>query len=255
MIAYQKIETVANDDSLPTYTPTPEGVAMGNTPNWIMLLDPDYISSTAVKNRVFKDSMLTTKRTPTTVTSSNGQTLLKSNAFDDLLMLGDAGVDKTSFSTVFVAKPTARTSDQSLQSVVSAKKYNNGAGNTFNIAFSAAATHLVFTRTGYVSDLNRILSYKSPNGGFSNSLNVFVVTYSVKNGLSMRVNGEQVAKLNNVPELDNQYKAGEWSVLQGALGEYGMIGMLNTDLSDPQNKFYLNSIEQFLMSKYGITTP
>lgn len=256
MITYQRINTELNDQSLATYVPTPEGLAMGNAPNWALLLDSDYITTTEMRNRVVKNSLVPLHYSTATVTTKTVGSNTLFTAASQLVLRASPSValSQTEWSVVFVAQPKARTGGVK-HGIVTGISSSTALGKTINVGFSAGTGAIIVSKYGSVNDTDRLLSYSKTTGAYSDALNVFVVTFSTTNGLAIRVNG--VLKASNTDAASKaactaQMGEGEWAAFNSAEGDYGMLGILNSDLSDAKNKPYLDSIEQFLLNKYSV---
>lgn len=108
-----------------------------------------------------------------------------------------------------------------------------------------------------------LIAYKGTNvsqriyhaGSYLNQTNLYAVTFSTQNGISLRVNGQQVAvnaaDTNAVTNPNLPVRIfGNFTLSGGFQGKIGTSFLCNVDLLKDTDS--LSKIESYLMTKYGI---
>jgi hypothetical protein len=260
MIRYQKLQGVNFDSStaLTSIDITPEGKAMGAVPGWQMLIDPDYMVSGAPRNRALPNSVTSSSRSINTGTFPNGQTSMKIDAPTDgitTIMPQDVAFNKTAWSVFVVIREDAEmTMDTAFfRSITSAPS------GSLSLRLGTSSTGVVggdrsinvwegttTTRVAYV-----------PEKIFAGRTVLHMVTFSIRDGLSIFTNGKKVSSNpDDKRPLDQGDGAGEWRMFYSSnmVADVGMAGVLSIDLAQPENSGHRRAIERFLMEKYGIAS-
>ncbi|RUR51426.1 hypothetical protein [Vreelandella populi] len=252
MRRYQMLQGVrVPNSSLPSIEITAEGRAMGAIPFWNTMLDPNYVSGGKVRNRAVKATLQeNTDGTPPTFGEfPNGE-----RAFSQIVTPLNRSAAATDMNpnrwTVFVVQrgdASAPASREVLRTVagVGAGEFSprmgiNASGDRASIYKSSSDAAL---RLGY-----------TPESNYLNRTVLLMFTFSIERGLAIFENGELVASApDDVQPLTAGYSAGEYAWHRQMAGLVGMAGLLDADLSAPENAGYRRAIERFLMTKYGIS--
>ncbi|ALH95600.1 hypothetical protein [Acinetobacter equi] len=250
MITYQIIEGAKASKNAKKFTPSPEGVAMANIPGWELLIDPDHVTSSTVQNRCIRNTFCELVSGSINLgTFANGQKAFNPTDALPIRINPNLEFPIDAWSLIFVAKPDVKTGVD-LNTIITANTYTADK-ITPSVAFSASTTTFRIMKGGALSDLERRLTY-TPSVPLSEKVSVYIVTGSIANGLAIYQDGVLVASNSNKDLINDQWQAGEWNILRGARGLFGMIGLLSIDLNDPLNAEYRNQMNDFLMQKYAI---
>lgn len=260
MIRYQKITGVSiGDNSLPTVHQTPEGRAMAAIPGWKMLIDPDYATSTGVRNRA----------APSSVAPLPGGDLFLGEfengapAFaipdDESGQIGapipGCDINPEGFSFFWVVSDFAgqagrhyvlRTLEQEegviAPSIAMVRFAEEDWVTVYEDSVNATGrpVRLNLTLTG-----SERLTLSTPR--------LIMVTFSTAHGLSIYVDGEMKASdPSDTRPLNFGFNGDELAAFISLRAKMGMAGLLNIDLNAPENTGHRRAIEKFLMDKYGI---
>lgn len=260
MFRFQRINGVRldNTNGLPTVQRTPEGIAMGAVPGWLELLDPDYCDPVAltVRNRARSRMHFSAQGgngLPLDTFPGNATAFAPSDGVITRIDSSGVAMDPTRWSFFAVVMPSTSSSSD----------HNNLVRGSDNVSIGEdVGLRIQISR---VSGALSVLSYSpfvSPNPiriGYSSDLiakgtpTLVMLTFSTRDGLSIFENGVLVAQnVTDKRPLTQGWQAGNRAYLRGCRGLYGMIGMLNLDLGWYEHTAYRQSIEQFLLTKYGI---
>lgn len=260
MIRYQKVSGVnlENSNGLPTIKRTPEGIAMGAVPGWSMMYDPDYTGPDLyIRNRAVPNRLSPGLNAVGITSFDNGTPAFLASDASTLRIEPQTGdVDPDRWSVFFVVQDYATTSGYRQNIIVpvagstlgevclniALNPYDNGR----LVVYSTTSYSSVETEAGRIGyDANLVSTSISPQ--------LFIVTFSIENGLTIRRNGVQVAvEANDRRPLTAGFSKQEMRLFYGLRGKYGMTGVINTDLSATENAGHLRAIESFLLGKYGI---
>lgn len=253
MLAYQVVDGATAGKNAQTFNPTAEGKAMAHVPGWMMFLDPDYVLQNGVQNRCIKDGVAeyVAGTSAKIAKFANGKNAFNPTNTNQLRLNPNFDFPRDAWSLIFVAKPDVKTPPD-LNTIITSNTYKSGSVRV-GVAFSSSTLTLRVMENGGITDDKTRLTYTPSNDvPLSESESVYIVTGSTKNGLSIFKNGALVASNSNVDLIQEEWRAGEWHVLRGARGLFGMIGLLAIDLSDPVNNIFRNQINDFLMCKYAL---
>lgn len=253
MLAYLEIEGATAGKDAQTFKPTSEGLAMAHVPGWVMLLDPDYIDSKGVLNRCVKGNVAAYMNATTAnlAAFTNGQTAFNPIDSKQLRINPDIDFPTDAWSLVFVAKPDVK-AIADMNMIVTSNEYSTETVKV-GVGFHPSSGSLRVMKSGALSTLGVRMIYSPESGLLSDFESVYIVTGSTKNGLSIYKNGVLVASNQDTSAVTEGWQAGEWHVLRGARGLFGMIGLLSIDLNDQINEGFRNQINGFLMEKYEIS--
>lgn len=250
MITYQIIEGAKASKNAKKFTPSPEGVAMANIPGWELLIDPDHVTSSTVQNRCIRNTFCELFSGSINLGAfENGQKAFNPTDAFPIRINPDLDFPVEAWSLVFVAKPSVK-SVADLNTIVTANNYIAD-DIVPSVGFGSSTTTLRVMKSGALADLSIRLNYNSASP-LADASAVYIVTGSITNGLSIYKNGVLVANNADKSQFNSQWQAGEWHILRGARGLFGMIGLLSIDLNDPLNAEYRNQMNDFLMQKYAI---
>ena len=240
-------------------TRTPEGVAIGGIPDWECLIDPAYMISEMNARQRAKPQSGATILAPTTLSQfSAGQP-----AFSHAWVSGAAASGATTPQNAEI-NPEAFTFFGVFQNAQLGKSSNPRALFFPTVAADDTAkrqVRVMLTRdtgtfavySGEVSSANRIAGYTSMDLVNMQAPKLFAATFSTTNGWGLHINGVEVARnAQSVTPVDSAYKAGEWCFYRENYGLAGMSGLINRDLSLPENTGFMKELSKFLMDKYGI---
>lgn len=250
MIRIQKLSGVSvENNDLPTITRTAEGLALGHIPNWIALLDPAYRVGAGFRNRALPNNTLTPKTG-----------VLGAGAFPNAQPSFAVTSDSESVST-FDINPNQWT----VFAVIHLQ--NNGIGGARKILsplspnMGGIGMQIIIRTSGqivlYESDTNEPIRITGPTL-IDNAVNLIMFTFSTDEGLKCYQNGTLFsAEPTDRRPLNQHYLAGTLDVFEGnpANGtlNYGLVGVLNTDLGKAENAGYRSAIVNFCKTKYGIS--
>ncbi|WP_206339945.1 hypothetical protein [Klebsiella quasipneumoniae] len=240
-------------------TRTPEGAAIGGIPDWECLIDPAYmISEMNVRQRA-KPQSGATLQAPTTLSQfsagqpafshawvvgaeTTGATMpqnasINPQAFTFFGVFQNAQLGKSS-SPRPLFYPTVAADDTTKRQVRVTLGRDDG---TFGVY------------SGNPSPATRIAIYTSADLVNMQAPKIFAATFSTTNGWGLHINGVEVARnAQSVTPIDSAYNAGEWCFYRENYGLAGMSGLINRDLSLPENTGFMKELSKFLMDKYGI---
>lgn len=257
MIKYQKVSGVTLDSSsgLPSITSTPEGLAMGSVPGWAVFIDPDYSDGTSVRNRAIANTVPALSD-PADFTQINGQTAFNLTEVNPSQIESPGGdINPDRWTVFFVSSDTSEHPNTTRQHVVTPYV---AASDVVCLHISVVNTTSAVAVTIYEnSERSAGQPYRlaHENSGLDSSdPSLIMCTFSIERGLSIFKNGEMVAdEPNDLRPLNYGTKGDEYAMMMYRLCKQGMAGILNTDLSAPENTGHRRAIEKFLMSKYGIS--
>lgn len=264
MIKYQRISGVSISEGaeLPSITSTPEGRAMGAVPGWQAMIDPAYSNPLELSalNRATGDQCPVTVISSMTIGQMSGNPSFDLRSSDDSkrAFINPNGVNLdpnrwTVFSVVnYGAKPPeavsggqwiirAANTDVPPDSLYLSVAVPNGTGNAF------------YVQEGSTGSPERIVGNLSPSLLERNTPTLLMATFSVERGLTIYDNGKQIARNeSDTRPLTYALEGSELRFFQEGYSEYGMSGVINQDLSAPENTGHRRAIEKFLMTKYDI---
>lgn len=242
----------------------PEDVALGDIPDWAILIDPSYtagVSTDRVYNRVTNTPLVNVDA------ETDNARPLPMGAFAN----GQRAFAPATGSLLSIKSPVAINPRQ--HTFFSVMNHGESGNNLRHIAAPlsahAAASPGLSPRYGVRRDVSSLRIWprgtSDDNGPYR--LNAAVApalagrtallawTFSTEKGFTARVNGVQVgANPDDRAPLTSGFGAGQWRMFSFMTGLVGMSGLINRDLSAVANARYLFSLEAFLMQKYGIST-
>lgn len=256
MIKYQRISGVSiqGATALPLVNITPEGKAIGGLPEWATFIDPDYSEVSSVRNRALPKSVLQNTSTFGTDIVKNtvgGNTFI--NTVENPATLtgkfGDVNADEWTFWFVFfgiqegslsvrqdIFTPTNEESGVIAPRIV----LNTETGSVMIYENSVRAAGQPVRLRHYMD-----LSISSPT--------LIECTFSIRKGLSIIKNGTVVeTEPDDRRPLSRTFLGSNMRSLSRAVGNFGMMGHLNCDLSLPENTGHRLRLERFILEKYGI---
>lgn len=258
MIKYQKISGIKIDpkSTLKKIEATPEGKAMGAIPGWSLFLDPNYASETQnwVRNRALPSTVSRARTGTVSVGEFPGG------------QKGLVATDEAPFNTIC---KTVINPNECSGFVVA--KFEEGATNALRVIRAEPSLHgwgvhfganLAGTELRFWDSTDNspgaagvaLGGELNPNLLERDSPSLVMFTFSTSRGLALYDNGVEVARDAG---LNQPFESGigeaDVVVYQNSRGLLGIAGLINLDLSAPEHTGYRRSIEQFLMTKYGIS--
>ncbi|AUC26145.1 hypothetical protein A9493_01195 [Klebsiella pneumoniae] len=240
-------------------TRTPEGVAIGGIPDWECLIDPAYMISGMTARQRAKPQSGATLLTPTTLSQfSAGQP-----AFSHAWVSGAATSGATTPQNASI-NPEAFTFFGVFQNAQLGK--SSAPRPLFYPTVAADDTtkrqvRVMLTRdtgtfavySGEPSAATRIAGYTSLDLVNMQAPKIFAATFSTTSGWGLHINGVEVARnAQSMTPVNSAYNAGEWCFYRENYGLAGMSGLINRDLSLPENAGFMNALHKFLLNKYSI---
>lgn len=251
MINYQIAAgfTLPQPNNLSRIVLTPEGKAMGGVPGWNTMIDPAYLVSGSPLNRASGQLALVDGEA-TVGSFSNGEPAFTYSGASYEIKPQNAisGSEWTLFSVL----------DLSLTS---------GSFNLIIPTITVDGVSQIGLRAAVIGSTGNLFVYPgsgnndprlSTEGGlFNNRLTLVMITFSITAGLAIWSDGNLIATApTDKRPLTAGISSDQWSLFrrnQVDSGRVGMTGILNTDMSLPENAGYRRAIERFLMTKYGIS--
>ena len=250
MIYYKVLNNATARDGADQIVFTPEGTAMGRIPGWRMLLDPDHLMpGNRIRNRAIRGGSADNGSTPINLGQFNeGETAFEPIGGTALDATVDTTINPTSWSLFCVLQFSSSSFPQEIVSSV-----DTGAdGLPLEITYSAGGANMIIrSQAGSADDPRLSESVSLSTTGLTPQL--FMFTFSERDGIKMYRNGEMIASdPTDTRPLTVSTGAGEWRVLRRTRGLYGMMGLLDIDLGWAEHAPYRRRIEQFMKSKYDI---
>lgn len=230
---------------------TPEGVAMGAVPGWKMFLDPSYMVSGAPRNRAVKQSVTTAPEGPITIntfrSTQEAAFRMYNNTIGTRSIRGLPAVNPNRWS-FFIPFSLPSSTGLSLTEIFRSNVLSEAGELCLRIAMTANGDVVIYEGT----TVDRLRW--TPAVSLVDSPALLMFTFSTDGGLNIFANGVRVASAADFRPLTEGFGAGEWRMFgnSNTRCDAGMIGMLDLDLSTPENAGYRRAIEQFLMTKYGL---
>lgn len=258
MIKYQRISGVKLGESTQSVKviTTPEGRAMGAIPGWSVFVDPAYASPDYARNRAVSSS------TPyfsgaIAFSEIEGEPAFNfSNEQPGRLQAPIGGeINKDRWSVFFVtAGASGEGSSSSPRQEIVSPSDSEVEGLCLRIVIASPPSWPVSIYEGAGRDDGqpRRLDYLGTElGGETPAL--IICTFSIEHGLAIWRDGEKVAEdSSDRRPLTAATGPGDYEMFRYRRGKQGMAGILNIDLSAPENTGHRRAIEKFLMSKYDI---
>lgn len=260
MRSYLKMHALdfENSNGLPTIEEREEDWLIANAPGWAMFLTPRYDDGVSAGENWIYNPVSETDSGPRAgeiVLGSfpNGARSLRSSGDDFFNFFQTAKINPNewSFFAVFSHAPSP------LPQYLVRPSSSDPEGERIGLMIGCTA-----------SDGENVLVYKSYESGTGNPVRLshpfnlgartaptlMMVTFSTERGLAIFDGGGRVATapgdtlpLNSDTDGDNNL-----IIMQNVRGDHGPYGILNSDLSRPENAGHRRAIEEFLMRKYGI---
>lgn len=258
--------TIPTPNNLPRLVERPEDV-LANIPGWALFTVPEYSSEADNRIRNIANGTLSSPRSNTQLVKGHFPTGRTSfEIFDDDQELGlSFFVTPESINpnewTVFVCgtiRPNDTTGSESGRII----RPTQVTGDSDEVALHCAwnrtnGNPLIFTTTTTSPGNNPIrlsANFSSAPIVERTQPTLFMYTFSVDNGLAIRDGRNLVASapddrrpLSLLPQGENSYIQ-----LQNTRGVYGFSGVINKDLSKPENAGFRTALEDFAIANYDI---
>lgn len=261
MIRFVKVDGVeAENSALPQVNITPEGQAMGAVPGWAVMLDPTYIElptgfsgETALNRASGRLVSATRDSTDPEKVEEDGLDFIRAYGDSYLQFLGDRDIDPERWSMVAVFKKDPDSTNRPRNFIVISEPGDTGEGISLSISHSTQSGRVIVYE--YDENVENMPQRISADASLlDNELKLVIVTFSVDNGLKIYVDGELLAEEpDDRRPLTHGFEAGEYRLMRFFRGQWGMVGMLNTDLGAAENTGHRRAIEKFLMDNYSIS--
>lgn len=260
MIRYQKISgiTLEGNAGLPRVQITPEGRAMGAVPGWSVFLDPSYsqINPQYIRNRAQPDGNDLVSDGSFEYDEINGNTaFLMTNEAGGMAHRPQKGnIDPDRWTVFFVGADMVATKPTAIPRII-APVDDTLEGVALNFGYNSTGAAIVLYEQAQFDPGNPIrLRYDPLTPLFvRESPTLIMATFSVERGINIFDGGSLVkSEPNDTRPLTIAIGKEESRWFRFVRGKFGMCGLLNTDLSAPENTGHRRAIERFLMTKYGI---
>ena len=251
MIYYKEIKGAAAPETARQLEFTSEGLAMGSIPGWRMLLDPDHLIGTdSIRNRAIRGGVAVNNSAIPIGAFGNGGAAFEPVGGATVIAPVNTAVNPDSWSLFCILQYASSPFVQLLVSAVDTE----AVGIPLQIGYSASGATLIIYGGAATSGAPQRLS-TTVNLASTGSLSpqLFMFTFSTRDGLRIYRNGEVIASdPTDTHPLDVATGADEWQVLRRTRGLHGMMGLLDIDLGWAEHAPYRRRIEQFVKSKYDI---
>ncbi len=249
--------SVAND-ALPRVSATAAERTLASIPNLLLWMQAGarFETSTGFKDRAHGHA-LDTSAPPenqwTRGTFTGGATAMvgPDSAAANYEVPAGVEVDPDRWSVAVVAEIPSTVASTNHGLIGLPRSYVDG-DIALRMSFSASNTVRIYGATGLETRISHA------GGEWIDAPALIVATFSVENGLSLRVNGAQVAAASADlrPLTDGSFHIGQSTVsayhINTFAGKLGHLLMFNADLSAVENAGYLAALEAVLMTEYGI---
>lgn len=251
---------VQNPSGLP-FEFSPEDLYLGRIPDLAVLIDP------AVRVRS-NASRVYNRRTNTVLQNRAGDTTEARDIPVGAFPNGEIGFLPTSTTALSVTMPVAinrnaftffgvmrqpavGSPQRSLAASLPSFTAQSPAYN-LRVGFENSPQRMVFWRRGASGSDSSRLSH-TPSVSINERVVLSVFSFSTARGITIRLNGAQVAyEPNDREPLAAGYGANEWRMFDRMNGLIGVSGLVNRDLTRVENAGWLAGMETFLMEKYSI---
>jgi hypothetical protein len=248
MIRIQKLAGVqVNNADLPTITRTAEGIALGGIPSWKALLDPAYPVGDGVRNRALPNNVfyalagaIPLGTFPNTAPAFDMGTIsTKPSSF---------AFNPTEFTVCFVVKMTNISAIAGRYILVPRTLVGDGLSPCIGIRtndticfFGTNSSNIRLSGPALIDDEETLIMF----------------TFNTDSGLKCFKNGVLFSSApSETDPLDDQYSETEFSILPGNSGtgilKVGQLCVFDIDLGKTENAGYRRTVEDFMMTKYGI---
>lgn len=252
MISYLRMHGVSiNNPNAPRVQVTDEGLALGG-PDWSALIDPAYVDGLKIVNRAsghVEDAVVTGGGADLPMGQfPNGEIAFAPENGNSIRFNPNSDINPEEFSMFAVAMPEP---SPTRQQIVGTFLEPTAPLLAPVFGLTNGGNGLRFYPYGESSGDGRLVYNQTFSGTGVPWL--LMITFSTRDGLRGFVNDSEVV---TVPDdrrpLQARYQAGQWGIFQGIFGLYGMVGVLNSDLGQPENSERRLSMARFLIHKYGI---
>ncbi|WKD28644.1 hypothetical protein NDQ72_01470 [Halomonas sp. KG2] len=252
MRSYQVVHGVdiKNTNGLPVITRIDDDDVMGNATELTVYLKPDYSNVSADKFSVRNMAQFRTHA------ESEGAFNVDNGLFEiyqnSLLKNVGGPINPDAWTLFFIKGPGWVANDQLVQRVIM-----GASGNESDIALNVAISQNgVLFRVFETEERTVEGAYRLPEVDVSladrASPSLFTLTFSTKYGMQLRDGGQIVSQSDDKRPLGTGFGANDYQIFYACRGSWGELGIVNADLSAPENEVLLKSIENFLMGLHGI---
>lgn len=265
MLNYQVIHgvNIPNATGLKAIKRTPEGAAMGGIPGWQVMIDPAYSkpSELAALNRASGDQCPVTAISSMTIGQMAGNPSfdLRSSDTSKRFFINPIGANVdpdrwTVFSVINYADKAAGGASGG-QWIARAAESNVIDGELIlSVAVPRSGGSTFYVQEAGGGSAERVVGNMTPALIDRSTPTLLMATFSVERGLTLYDNGRQIERNESDKRpLTHALEGSELRFFQEGYSEYGLSGVINNDLSAPENEGFRRAMERFLMQKYGIT--
>ena len=240
---------------LPTVVRTEEGRAMGGVPGWKFMMDPAYMVDGAPRNRAKPNSVSVALDQDIPIGEGlNSQPVFAIDIGTDGATRLDpnVGFNNNAWSVFLVVD------DKDTSALANLVRSNSApASGELNIRISTTAASAFAVFEG--DSTSRLVYYPGAEGGFRGVPTLWMVTFSTRDGLRIFRDGVLRASApDDTRTFDSDFGAGQWEFFNSGSdfnADVGISGLLDIDLGWAEHAGYRRAIENFLMTKYGISAP
>ncbi|WP_151794637.1 hypothetical protein [Acinetobacter soli] len=255
MLKYAQIPGMIADENLATFIPSEMDKKIGNIPNWLILLDPEYTKDATILNRCTGYDCPDIDGSPQVpvVINENDYKLMRYLNGDNPRIQCDAILPSDQITVFGIIRPTIKSSTNRFTIITS-----NSAIEPIpqlNFGFTGDLTTLVVSTRGNTNPHNDSYTRVKyiPANTFKDRLVYIMMTFSTSNGLVLYENGVKVAENRlDTREFVLSDTTDLYSMLRGICGDVGICGVVGTDLSLTKNKDYKLALDQFIKKKYSL---
>lgn len=255
MLRYQKLTgvTLSNTVGLPTIAPRPEDV-MATIPGWVSLIDPDFVAADGktVRNRALPRShAVAVNASINTEDWGSGQRAFGRNGTTVSPSTYSTGaIDPTQFSFFMPIKRYQALS--SAQRMLCNRPSLVDVGDIAPHCEIGSGGQQLWVRPFHWSGVTQAARMTVTHDFTQPTL--VMLTFSVARGLAVWANGSLIGEnRDDKRPLTKAFGSGDWGSMWSTDMLMGMHGVLNVDLSAPENAGHRRTIEGYLMQKYGIS--
>lgn len=260
---YQKITGLANVSG-PSVGLLPEDEALGYIPDWALFLDPDYLVGTGAGGGLYNrvdNARLTNRASETGAAAAVPVGVLPGSGLPAFAPSSSAVMSITSPVPInrdrwtFFTVGQYETSGNSQHLAVSMEA-NVAADPGINprVGATPSANELVVWTYGAYGDQSERRRIGSGALLLTSRVSLLLWSFSIERGLTLRANGAEVKRAaNDRRPLTAGYLANQWRLFAFMRGKFGMTGLINRDLTSPENAAHLASLEGFMMQRYSLT--
>lgn len=262
MIKFKEISglTLENTSDLPKIQRTDDGKNIGHIPGWKYLIDPEFASTTNVRNRALANSISKASRAVTTVIQnddvlfdfkttalridSNSNVAINPSEFTMFAVINAAQSTSSYPLWIFRGNTTSTTAnivDDIPNFCISA---NGGQCSVFKRITDNSYDQLV------ANNLRVATFALNKNMKTNSALSLLILSFNTTTGYTLSQDGVVIGTVPYKTPLANNLN--DFSSFRNMAGVAGKVGILDIDLHLAENTIYRKQLESYLMNKYQI---